>query len=438
VTEIDETHDPALTTWVPAAQSGKSDFPVQNLPFGAFRRRSGSEATRIGIAIGDSILDIVQTLDKGLLEGAAAASASACRSGRLNELMGLGRAPLSALRLAVSRLLRVGAERRNETETCLVSMQAAILELPVQIGDFTDFFTSINHAINAGRIFNPDRAEPANFRSLPIAYHGRASTVSVSGTALVRPHGQIMSKDAPEPIFSPSRKLDFEVEVGAYIGLGNGLADPVQLARAREHIFGICLVNDWSARDIQAWESLPLGPFLAKSSLTTVSPWIVTLDALAPFHVPAAERGETAPPLMRYLDDTNDRRSGGLDIRLEVLLSTARMREKGFAPARIGAPNFRDQYWTLSQMLTHHTSNGCALKPGDLIASGTVSGPSVDQLGCLLELTRGGSKPFVLPNGESRTYLEDDDEVIIRGRCERDGFVPIGFGECRGLIMKNG
>jgi fumarylacetoacetase len=427
---LDETHDAHLTSFIDSAAAGTTDFPIQNLPFGIFRRDGGRDA-RIGIAIGDEILDVAQALDADLFEGDAFGAAEALRAGTLNGLMALGPRPARALRLATSQLLRSGTARQSDVGACLVPMREARLGLPTQIGNFTDFLTSLQHSSNVARIFG--QPERANFKSLPIAYHGRASTVAVSDTPCIRPQGQIRPNRDEPPVFAPSRQLDFEVEVGVFVAGGNQRGKAIALADAQAHVFGLCLLNDWSARDIQSWESQPLGPFLAKSFLTSVSPWIVTLDALAPFRVAAAERG-TAPPLLAYLDDEADGNTGAIDIDLEVLMSTQIMREKGLAPLAVSHPHFREQYWTIFQMLAHHTSNGCSLLPGDLFGSGTVSGTAANELGCLLEMTEAGRKPFTLPSGETRAFLEDGDEVIMRGRCTREGFVSIGFGECRGKI----
>ena len=428
---LDETHEPALRSWVESANSPDADFCIQNLPVGVFLCPGGA---RVGIAIGDSILDVAQALDLGLFTGSAAQAAARCRCGRLNEIMALGRPHASALRLELSRLLRVGAARQPDTARCLVAMRDAKMRVPAQVGNFTDFYTSIHHATRAGRMFRPDNPLMPNFKHLPVAYHGRASSISVSGTLLRRPMGQSMAKDAVMPGFGPSRRLDFELELGFYIGPGNELGEPISLTEAEERIFGLCLVNDWSARDIQAWEYQPLGPFLGKSFMTTVSPWVVTLDALAPFRVAAAARGEDAPPLLPHLHSAEDRQWGGFDIVPEVLLQTDSMREKSLPPQRIGRARFADQYWTIFQMLAHHASNGCNLLPGDLIASGTVSGPNEGESGSLLEMTAGGARPIALPGGEQRSFLEDGDEIVMRARCSRQGYASIGFGECTGRV----
>jgi fumarylacetoacetase len=415
---------------VAGANQAGTDFPIQNLPYGVFLREG---RPRVGIAIGDGILDVAEAAGAGLFTGMAEMSAQACRSGRLNELMELGPGHWAALRLEVSRLLRQGAATRA-AESCLVDRKGAKMSLPAHIGNFTDFYTSIHHATNAGQMMRPDAPLLPNFKHMPVAYHGRASSVSVSGTPVRRPKGQSRAKNASLPSYGPTGRMDFELEVGFYVGPGNAVGETVALADAPNHIFGLSLVNDWSARDIQSWEYQPLGPFLAKSFLTSVSPWIVTLEALAPFRVAAADRGSDAPGLLAHLDDAQDRAHGGIDLQLDVLLQTPKMRGAGMSPERIGGSNFDGQYWTIFQMLAHHTSNGCNLLAGDLVASGTVSGPGPSEAGCLLEMTSGGAHPVILPNGESRGFLEDGDEILLRGFCERVGTARIGFGECVGRI----
>lgn len=431
---LDETHDPALKSWIETANSAAADFPIQNLPLGIFRRRGTQDAGQPGAAIGDRIVDVQALRLRSLLSGRSGEAVDACREGTLNGLMALGREYSSALRLDLSRLLRRSAVRHEETAACLVAMGDAELLLPARIGNFSDFYTSIHHAQNAGRLFRPDNPLLPNFKSLPLAYHGRASSVAVSGTPCRRPCGQSKPADAPAPSFGPSARLDFELELGFYIGKGNALGEPVSLNAAEQYVFGLSLVNDWSARDIQAWEYQPLGPFLGKSFLTTVSPWVVTLDALAPFRIPAARPRED-PALLAYLDDPVDRTSGGFDITVEAYLQSDRMRELGLAPMQLGRAPFASHYWTIFQMLAHHASNGCNLMSGDLLATGTVSGPAPGEQGCLMEMTMGGNRTFELPGGENRSFLEDGDEVILRAHCQRTGAVRIGFGECRGRVV---
>ena len=432
---LDETHDPSLRSWVDAANEPDADFPIQNLPFGMFRRRGKDEAIP-GVAIGDRIIDLPLLASRGLLQGKAAKAVQAFRNGPLNNLMALGREYWVALRLDLSRLLREGASRQGDTAAGLVLMSDAEMLLPAQIGDFTDFYSSIHHATNAGSLFRPDNPLLPNYRWVPIAYHGRSSSVKVSGTPLRRPLGQSMpkvaGKDSAAPIFGPTKRLDIELELGCYIGPGNALGEPIALAGAEAHLFGLSLLNDWSARDIQAWEYQPLGPFLGKNFLTTVSPWVVTMEALAPFRIQSARPAADALP--DYLRDSADQQQGGLDITLEVLLQSASMREQGMAPHRIARAPFASQYWTVFQLITHHASNGCNLQPGDLLGTGTISGPAPGEQGCLLEMSVGGSKPFTLPSGESRTFLEDGDEVTLRAFCQRAGATRIGFGECVGRV----
>jgi fumarylacetoacetase len=307
--------------------------------------------------------------------------------------------------------------------------------LPARIGDYTDFYASVFHATNVGKLFRPDNPLLPNYKWIPIAYHGRASSIVPSGTPVQRPHGQTKADTAAVPEFGPSQRLDYELEVGVYIGGGNRLGEPIPIGEAERHAFGLCLVNDWSARDIQAWEYQPLGPFLAKDFLTSVSPWVVTMEALTPFRAPAFVRSADDPAPLPYLASDKDRQRGGIDLTLEVYLLTRKMRDAGMAPHRLSRGSFRDMYWTLAQMITHHASNGCNLQPGDLLASGTVSGPTRDSRGCLLELAGRGSEPVALPTGEQRSFLQDGDEIVMRGFCEREGAARIGFGECQGQIQ---
>jgi fumarylacetoacetase len=313
-------------------------------------------------------------------------------------------------------------------------MSSAELLLPVEIGDYTDFYSSVHHATNVGRMFRPENPLLPNYKYVPIAYHGRASSIRVSGEPVLRPRGQTKDDAAGSPVFGPTKLLDYELELGMFIGPGNALGHPIPVGSAAEHLFGCCIVNDWSARDVQKWEYQPLGPFLSKSFMTTLSPWVVTAEALEPYRVGAAQRAADDPAPLEYLSSEEDRSRGGIGVTLEVYLSTAAMRESGSAPVRLSRGSFAEMYWTPAQMIAHHTSNGCNLRPGDLLASGTVSGPTAGSLGCLLELTRRGADPIPLPTGEERRFLQDGDEVIMRGFCERDGFARVGFGECRGVV----
>jgi fumarylacetoacetase len=433
---LDETHDNTALSWVESANAAETDFPIQNLPFGIFRKHGGEQA-RVGVAIGNSIVDVAGVVSEGLLtESDVARAGDACGSDSLNRLMALGTAPRRALRRRVHRLLNKEAQAadRQVVARHLVSQSEAEMLLPAVVGDYTDFYASIFHATNVGRLFRPDNPLLPNYKYIPIGYHGRASSLVLSGTGVRRPCGQTRDGDA-EPRFGPSKALDYELEVGVFVSAGNLLGEAIAIDTADEHIFGVCLVNDWSSRDMQAWEYQPLGPFLGKSFATTVSPWVVTMEALAPFRVRAFARPEGDPAALPYLSNAGDQEHGGVDLRLQVLLSSARMREDGMAPARLSKSSFRDLYWTVAQMLTHHASNGCNLRPGDLLASGTVSGPAKDARGCLLELTSRGRESITLPSGETRNFLEDGDEVTLRGCCERDGFRRIGLGECRGVVL---
>jgi fumarylacetoacetase len=427
---INQTHDPSLTSWVASANDPASDFPIQNLPFGRFN-------SRIGVAIGDRILDLGRCADSGLLETLSPECVRACTAPVLNPLMALGPVHWSALRGRLSALLRAGSPDRTAVEPLLTPMSEAALTVPATIGDYSDFYASIHHATNVGRLFRPDNPLLPNYKYVPIGYHGRASSLIPSGTAVHRPSGQTKGPSAEVPTFGPSRSLDYELEVAFFVGPGNQLDAPVPIADAEAHIFGLCLLNDWSARDIQAWEYQPLGPFLAKSFATTLSPWVVTMEALAPFRAPAYMRPDADPPPLPYLTSPGDAARGGVDLTLEVYLSSRRMRDTGLAPLRLSRANLLNLYWTLAQLLTHHASNGCNLQPGDLMATGTVSGPSPDERGCLLELTQRGAEPIHLPTGELRKFLEDGDEVTFRGYCRREGFAQIGFGECRGRVAES-
>ena len=403
----------ALKSWV-ASANGHADFPLENLPFGVFRRDG---AAHIGVAIGDEILDLTAAFDDADLQQET-----------LNALMAAGRARVRELRARITELLRDGAADRDETAKHLVAQRDVEMLLPARIGDYTDFYAGIHHAMNVGSMFRPDNPLLPNYKYVPIGYHGRASSIVISGTPVRRPNGQTRDDDQQPPSFGPSKRLDYELEVGAFVGRGNPLGEPIPVAEAEEHLFGLCLVNDWSARDLQTWEYQPLGPFLAKSFATTISPWVVTLDALEPFRVAPFVRPEGDPEPLPYLRFDGDR---GFDLQLEVWLQSATMTE----PVRLTRGSFRDLYWTVAQLLTHHASNGCNLQPGDLLASGTVSGTTKESRGSLLELAWRGTEPVALPNGEQRRFLQDGDTVILRAFCEREGHARIGFGECRGTVL---
>src|ERR1051325_1212188 len=434
---INETHDPRLRSWVESANQPDGDFPIQNLPFGVFRRAPTTEPPRIGVAIGDSVLDLAACARVGSLDDLPPDLRDACRSSSLNVLMALGSQACSPLRRRLSELLgeRQAADSRRRLEGLLVPLPEAELLLPANIGDYSDFYASIHHATNVGRMLRPDQPLMPNYKFIPVGYHGRASSIVVSGAPVRRPSGQVKDEAVAQPEFRPTRALDYELEVGFFVGSGNSLGEAIPIDAAEGHVFGLCLLNDWSARDIQKWEYQPLGPFLAKSFATTISPWVVTLEALAPFRVPVPPRAPDDPQPLPYLDSKENRQHGGLALGLEVWLSTEAMRRRGAPAVRVSRGDFRELYWTMTQLLTHHASNGCNLRPGDLLGSGTVSGPSKDSRGCLLELTWRGTEPLELPGGGRRRFLEDGDEVILRGRCEREGFVAVGFGECRGLIL---
>lgn len=429
--------DPSLRSWVESANAPDSDFPIQNLPFCVFRR--DDETPRVGIAIGDQLFDVRAAMSRALFSGAAISAAEACATPTLNALFALGRLPARALRTQVSLLLRTGSKGEQARETLapalLTPLHDVELLLPATVGDYTDFYASVHHATNVGRMFRPDNPLLPNYKWVPIGYHGRASSIVVSGTPVHRPGGQRKGPNDDAPTVGLSRSLDYELEVAAWVGPGNALGTTIDLANADQHIFGLSLLNDWSARDLQAWEYQPLGPFLAKNFASTVSPFVVTLDALEPFRAPIAARDDGDPSPLPYLLDDQDRARGGFDLTLEVYLSTSRMRDEGLDPVQLSRGGFLDLYWTLGQMLTHHASNGCNLRTADVLGSGTVSGPGENEAGCLLELTKRGAEPRALPNGETRGFLEDGDEVTLRAFAQREGAVRIGFGSCTGLVI---
>jgi fumarylacetoacetase len=431
--DITESSDapPRRNCWLESANDPAADFPLENLPFGVFE---GDGANRIGLAIGDSILDLAGSAEAGLLEGLPPPVLHACRAEDLNSLAEAGTAAVRQIRARAAELLSK-AGQRGKVEPHLVPQKSARMGLPFRIRDYTDFYASIHHATNVGRLFRPDTPLLPNYKWVPIGYHGRASSIVVSGAEIQRPSGQTKSPDMPAPTFAPATMMDYELEVGFFVGPGNARGRPIPLDEADQHMFGLCLMNDWSARNIQSWEYQPLGPFLAKNFATTISPWVVSLEALEPYRVPAMVRPEGDPGPLPYLQSQRDQRHGGFAITLEVWLATAKMRAKRQPPVRLSRSNMKDLYWTPAQMLTHHASNGCNLQSGDLLATGTVSGPTRDAVGCLLERTRRGAEPLELPNGETRKFLEDGDEVILRGWCEREGYPRIGFGECRGRVI---
>ncbi len=428
---LNETHDPDRRSFVESANASGSDFPIQNLPFGVFEE---SGKVRCGAAIGDQIIDIAACARDGIFSGSALEAASRCGATALNGLMELPPAHHSALRLELSRLLKKGSSKAEVARKHLVPMRAARLLLPAVIGDYTDFYAGVHHATRVGALFRPDNPLLPNYKYVPIAYHGRSSSIVPSGTPVRRPNGQWQSGDDP-PSFGPSRRLDYELEAGMFIARGNLHGRPIPIADSEEYIFGFCLVNDWSARDMQKWEYQPLGPFLSKSFATTISTWVVTMEALAPFRCAAYAREAGDPQPLAYLDAPENRERGGIDIALEVRLSSREMRDSGIAPLSLSRSNFRDLYWTPAQMVAHHSSNGCNLRCGDLLASGTVSGRERESGGCLLELTAGGKLAIELPTGGERRFLQDGDEVWLTGTCAREGFSSLVFGECRGVIL---
>lgn len=426
----DPTLDPALRSWVVSANDGLTDFPIQNLPYARLRRQGSAQAWRIGVAIGDQALDLAQALTADARwqddERAALAPLAA---GDLNAFMAQGPAAWRLVRAALSERLTQGSPAQATLAECLLPLTAVEYTLPCQIGDYTDFYTGIHHAQTVGSLFRPDNPLLPNYKWVPIGYHGRSSSIAVSGQCFRRPVGQFKG-EGDEPAFGPCRRLDYELELGAFIGVGNALGEPVDMTQAEAHLFGVTLLNDWSARDVQAWEYQPLGPFLAKNFASTISPWIVTMAALAPYRVPFVRpAGDPAP--LPYLDSPANRAQGAIDITLEVWLSTAQHPE----PVQLSRSNVTDAYWTLAQMVTHHTVNGCNLQPGDLLGTGTLSGAQAGQGGSLLELSEGGKRPVKLPQGEHRTFLQDGDTVWLRGHCSGGERVRIGFGECRGTVL---
>lgn len=435
---MNKTHDPALTSWIESANSPDTDFPIQNLPFGVFSRKGDSER-RVGVAIGDQIVDIGESLSANLWSGKARDVARWCDRPSLNELMQAPKDSLSQFRERLSELL-TGTPGDDSVINplppgALVPMADAVMFRPAEIGDYTDFYASIYHATNVGKIFRPDSPLLPNYKYVPIGYHGRASSIVISGAEVTRPNGQMLPNGAKDPTFGQTQMLDYEAEVGFFVGRGNDLGKPVPIDQAEERLFGICLVNDWSARDIQSWEYQPLGPFLSKSFATTISPWVVTWEAMEPYRVPAFFRPPGDPQPLAYLNSEKDRNEGGIDLTIEVYIRSMLMREGRLRPSRLSAASLADMYWTAAQMLTHHTSNGCNLRPGDLFASGTISGPDKGSQGCMLELTRRGTEPVVLPTGEERKFLHDGDEIILRAYFQREGAARIGLGECAGLIV---
>lgn len=425
-------HTATARSWVEQA-NGHSDFPLQNLPLGIFSRPG--EAQRCGVAIGDSILDLQAVLAAGLFEGEAKTAVEATANGALNAYFALGRSARVALRQRLLELLGEHSEHQAALQAALYLASDCQMHLPAKVGDYTDFYVGIEHAKNVGKLFRPDNPLLPNYKYVPIGYHGRASTLRPSGTDVRRPKGQTLPAGQTEPSFGPCARLDFELELGIWIGQGNDIGQAIPIGDAAEHVAGYCLLNDWSARDIQAWEYQPLGPFLSKSFITTLSPWVVTAEALEPFRCAQPARPEGDPQPLSYLLDARDQANGALDIELEVLLITEGLREQGLPPHRLSLSNTLSMYWTVAQMVAHHSVNGCQLQAGDLFGSGTLSGAQPGAFGSLLEMTDGGKQVIELASGEVRKFLEDGDEIILRARCKRDGAVSIGFGECRGKVI---
>ncbi len=437
---LDHTHDPAARSWVESANQGGCAFPLQNLPFGVFRRAGSTEAFRGGVALGDCVIDLKALTAVGGLSGMAEQAAFACANPQLNDFFAMGPLAWRALRHALFALFKAddlavrGGPSRDELMRCLVPQREAEYALPAQIGDYTDFYTSVDHARNIVKLMRPDGTLSPNFQWMPVAYHGRVSSIGLSGQSVRRPVGQRLAPGRQEPEFGACAKLDYELELGIFIGVGNEQGTRIPVEAAAEHVFGLCLLNDWSARDIQAWESTPLGPFLAKNFATTISPWIVTMDALAPFSM-AWTRPAGEPQPLEYLALTAVGNQAAFDIQLEVSIETASARRNGKGASRLSRTSFRHQYWSIAQMVAHHTVGGCNLRAGDLLGSGTISGPGASEAGALIELSRAGQAPVELADGERRSFLEDGDRVVIRGWCERAGFASIGFGENRSEVL---
>lgn len=427
--EINETHDPYLKSWVESANDPNTDFPIQNLPFCHYKRPSYNGPFGFGAIIGNQVLDVWKCKNLNIISEIP------------NVLRGSSEIfpSVAQFRKDIVKFLAVsngsGEKLATDTADLLIPLGEVEYRPFYSIGDYTDFYSSIYHATNVGSMFRPDNPLLPNYKYVPIGYHGRASSIVVSGTEIKRPKGQNRSDAEQPPVFIPCKNLDYEMEVGFFVGQGNELGTSIPIGEAEKHIFGLCLVNDWSARDIQGWEYQPLGPFLAKNFATTVSPFVVTMEALAPFRTAAFERDADDPQPLDYLSDPTNQKFGGIDVNLEVYIQTEKMRGENIEPHLLSRSNTKDLYWTIGQMLTHHASNGCNLQTGDLMATGTVSGKTKEERGSMLELSWRGTEPIELPNGETRRFLEDGDEIIMKGFCEREGFRRIGFGECRGRVI---
>ena len=434
---LDATHALDLRSWVHSANEASSDFPIQNLPFGRFRP-SKHEPWRMGVAIGDQILDLKLASEKANWAAEISSLLEPLARGDLNTFMALGPVARRQLRVALSQALSEGSTQQVDLSACVLPQSQAEMTVPCSIGDYTDFYTSIHHATTVGKLFRPDNPLLPNYKWVPIGYHGRASSIQVSGQVFKRPKGQIKDAgpDAKEtPYLAPCKRLDYELELGLFIGQGNALGEPVDIAQAEDHMFGLCLLNDWSARDLQAWEYQPLGPFLSKNFASTISPWVVTMEALAPYRT-AFDRPATDPQPLPYLTSSANSAKGAIDMTLEVWLQTASMRAADEPAVRLSQTNYSQAaYWTLAQLVTHHTVNGCNLQVGDLLGSGTLSGPTASEAGSLLELSLGGKQTITLPNGEQRSFLLDGDTLTLRGYCEKAGMPRIGLGQVSGTVV---
>jgi fumarylacetoacetase len=431
---IDATNDPKRRSWVTSANLAEGDFPIQNLPFAVFRPRQSGATFRGGVAIGDQIVDLAAMSRAGIFSGDAAVAIDAGGESTLNHLMQLGLTKWQALRRALFDGLSEGSALRPKIEACLVPQPDVEYSVPAQIGDYTDFYSSIYHATTVGRLLRPENPLLTNYKWVPIGYHGRSSSIGISGQRFHRPIGQRLLPGQSQPTVGPSLRLDYEFELGAFLGPGNALGSPIPISNAESHVFGLCLLNDWSARDLQAWEYQPLGPFLAKNFATTISPWVVSLQALAPFRVPYAHP-ETDPQPLDYLSSAENSAAGGIDIQLQASLQSAAMQRRSEQPYRLSLTSFRHSYWTIAQLISHHTVNGCNLRPGDFVGTGTQSGPTATEAGSLLELSSGGQQAIPIGTGERRTFLEDEDTVIFRGWCAKPSVARIGFGEVRGTVL---
>lgn len=435
MTTLNETHNPEQKSWVESANQDGCEFPIQNLPYAVFKRKGSAETFRPGVAIGDFVLDLNALAQMQPFEGKAARALSACAAANLNRLMALDPAHWSALRLALFQALSEGATQQKQLEPLLIEQRQVEYTVPAQIGDYTDFYISVHHATAVGSLFRPDNPLLPNYKWVPIGYHGRASSIGVSGTNFKRPSGQLRpAAEGEAPTVEASKRLDFELELGVFVGQGNAAGEPISLENAEGHVFGLCLFNDWSARDIQAWEYQPLGPFLAKNFASTVSPWVVTLEALEPFRT-ALKRDKDDPQPLPYLNSDFNQQKGAFDIQLDVFLTTETSRKQGHAPHKLASSNFNEAFWTLAQLVTHHTVNGCNLQAGDLLGTGTLSGPNAGQEGSLLELNQGGKKAIELSWGEQRYFLEDHDEIIFEARGVKEGYPTIGFGQCAAMVL---